>query len=243
MRLAHLSDLHIGKSDRHTAAVLALRQAIAENGVDHTVVTGDITEHGTRHEFDLFKSAFKDLLDRGRLTLVPGNHDRLNDEAAKEFMDGRLKTVALPGFRLVAVDTTGPHNRWRYAGHGKLTIDLISQILDAVRSAAATDFVAVAMHHHLLPLPEDLWAEWFSELFHLPFASELKLGRKLLEELKGHCDAVLHGHRHAATEKHFATVGRGLALFNAGSSTKLGRFRLFETEDGGLARPPSWIAI
>lgn len=241
MILAHLSDLHLGKSDKHRAAALALSAALSKKNVDHTVVTGDLTEHGLNSEFRLFQSIFSTQLEAKKFTIIPGNHDRLNDEVADKMMGERVSLTALPGFRLVAVDSTGPHNRWRYAGHGKMDIDLIEKTMDLVRQTPATDFVAIAMHHHLLPLPVDLWLEKISDIFFLPFAAELKLGRALLERLKGKCDLVLHGHRHAATEINFAQEGRGLSLYNAGSSTKLGRFRLFEIGDGKMKRPPIWI--
>lgn len=241
MILAHLSDLHLGKSDKHRVAVLALRDALLGNHVDHAIITGDITEHGLSSEFNLFKDIFAAFFETGRISLVPGNHDRLNDEAAKVMMRDRIELTKLPGFSLISVDTTGPHNRWRYAGHGKLDDGLIDKIISLAKEAAASGFVAVAMHHHLLPLPEDLWLEWFSDLFWLPFAAELKRGRDLLDKLQGCCDMVLHGHRHASTEKQFANDGRGLTLYNAGSSTKLGRFRLFDIQEGRLTRPPVWV--
>jgi 3',5'-cyclic AMP phosphodiesterase CpdA len=241
MILAHLSDLHLGKSDEHRTAALALCEALSKNGVDHTVITGDITEHGLNSEFRLFQSIFSAQLEAGKITVIPGNHDRLIDGVAKMMMGERVGLTALPGFRLIAVDSTGPHNRWRYASHGKMDIDLIEKTMHLVGQAPATDFVAIAMHHHLLPLPVDLWLEKISDIFFLPFAAELKLGRALLERLKGKCDLVLHGHRHAATEINFAPDGRSLSLFNAGSSVKLKKMRLFEIEDGKLMRPPIWI--
>lgn len=241
MLLAHLSDLHLGKSDKHRTMALALSDALLRSNVDHAIVTGDITEHGLSAEFDLFKNIFAELYRAGRISLVPGNHDRLNDEAAKRMMRDRIELTKLPGFSLISVDTTGPHNRWRYAGHGKLDDGLIGRIISLAKEAAATDFVAVAMHHHLLPLPEDLWLEWFSDIFRLPFAAELKRGRDLLDKLQGYCDSVLHGHRHASTEKQFTSQGRGLTLYNAGSSTKIGRFRLFDIQKGRLTGPPTWI--
>jgi 3',5'-cyclic AMP phosphodiesterase CpdA len=241
MTLAHLSDLHLGKSAKHRTAALALCDALLGNGVDHAIVTGDITEHGLISEFDQFKDIFAEFLDEGRISLVPGNHDRLNDEAANGMMRDRIELMRLPGFSLISVDTTGPHNRWRYAGHGKLDDRLIQEILSLAKEAAATDFVAVAMHHHLLPLPEDLWLEWFSEILRLPFAAELKRGRDLLDRLQGHCDLVLHGHRHASTENRFSKDGRELTLYNAGSSTKLGQFRIFDIQNGRLVGLPVWI--
>ncbi len=242
MLLAHLSDLHLGKSPRHAATSLALREAVINHGVDHTIITGDITEHGKASEYDTFKKIFSNLLESGRVTVVPGNHDRLGDEVAKDMMEGQVVLTVRSGLHLISVDSTGSHNRWRHASHGKISAQLIARITELVEQALPSDFVAVALHHHLLPLPEDLWVEKISGLLRLPFASELKLGRKLLERLQNKCDVVLHGHRHQAMEKTLPGV-RDLRLYNAGSSTMLKGFRLFDIENGRLLTPPVWISI
>ncbi|MBI5654280.1 metallophosphoesterase [Candidatus Uhrbacteria bacterium] len=241
MLIAHLSDLHLGKSDKHRDAAFALHRAILANKVDRTIVTGDITEHGLEEEFALFKKIFNDSLEPDRMTIVPGNHDRLNDEVAKNMMESKVLVTRLPGFMLIAIDSTGPHNRWRHAGHGKIDESIINKTLGFIDRVASSDFVIVALHHHLLPLPEDLWVEKISDWLRLPFAAELKLGKTLLDKLKGRCDLVLHGHRHAPMEKTAIEQYRSLGIYNAGSSTKLGRFRIFDIRDGRLIEPPKWV--
>ncbi len=249
MTIAHLSDLHLGKSPNQRAACLALRDAISECHADHVIVTGDITEHGSASELALFKEIFSGLLASGKMTIMPGNHDRLGDESAKDMMDGRVGLTTGQGFRVIAIDSTGPHNRRSFASHGKVDDAIIAQVMDLIDQTPPDDFVIVALHHHLLPLPEDLWLETFSKWLHLPCAAELRLGRKLLEKLQDHCDLVLHGHRHAPSEKIFLTDknvqarcdGRDLFLYNAGSSTALGRFRIFNIQNGKLQGPPMWV--
>lgn len=248
MTIAHLSDLHLGKSGKNQTACLALRDAILAHDIDHIIVTGDITEHGMATELETFKDIFRDLLGSGKVTIVPGNHDRLGDEAAKSMMDGRVGLTTGQGFRVMAIDSTGPHNRRSYASHGKVDDAIIDRVMELIEGTPPEDFIIVALHHHLLPLPEDLWLETFSKWLHLPFAAELRLGRKLLEKLQDKCDLVLHGHRHAASEKILRKEGveadcggRDLFLYNAGSSTALGRFRVFDVENGKLKGPPRWI--
>jgi metallophosphoesterase superfamily enzyme len=46
------------------------------------LVTGDVTHRGRLREWAAFEKAFEPLIESGRLTAVPGNHDRLGDDMA-----------------------------------------------------------------------------------------------------------------------------------------------------------------
>lgn len=70
-RLAHISDLHFGRTDR--ALVAALAQDLAEFGPDLCIVTGDLTQRARTEQFEEAR-AFLDALTCPRL-VVPGNHD------------------------------------------------------------------------------------------------------------------------------------------------------------------------
>ena len=92
LRIAHLSDLHLvgerygyrmapGTSgpcgnDRATRAFCELNKIDARQALDRIIVTGDVTDAGTRAEWLEFLAllhAWPDL--RRRLLFVPGNHD------------------------------------------------------------------------------------------------------------------------------------------------------------------------
>jgi 3',5'-cyclic AMP phosphodiesterase CpdA len=102
MKIAHFSDLHLLSLDNvpayrflnkrltgwvnlrlkrghvHRAAyVRAIAQEIARIGVDHVVVTGDLTNLALEPEFELARDVLeRDLgFDPSRVTIVPGNHD------------------------------------------------------------------------------------------------------------------------------------------------------------------------
>ena len=77
--LAHLSDLHIsaeqkGRTMRDARRVI---EHVLRHGVDHLVVTGDVTANGTGKELELARSIFASyrLLHPERLTVIMGNHD------------------------------------------------------------------------------------------------------------------------------------------------------------------------
>jgi Icc protein len=239
--LAHLSDLHLGRSDEHDAEVALLADAL--QAVDHTIISGDITNRGRRAEHALYERLFAPLAAAGRLTIVPGNHDRLGDDLGARFHKGpRVQVHDVSGLHIVRVDSTGAHNRFLLAGHGSLDEAVLADVASAVAAAPANRLVVVTLHHHPLPLPEESFPELLATRVGLPFADELRLGHALLTRLRGACDLVLHGHRHvprAATL--WPRDGRPLGLYNAGCSPALGRFRIFAHANGRLLGAPGWL--
>ena len=146
-----------------------------------------------------------------------------------------MATETRDGLYLVRVDSTAPHNRRSIDAHGQLTKDDLAAIDAALYRAPARVLVAVLLHHHVHRLPgDDLW-EHLAGLVGLPWTAELQRGPALLNLLHGRCDLVLHGHRHVPAE---LVLGRGevrpLRVVNAGSTTSLGRTRLFCHEAGRL---------
>ena len=241
--LAHLSDLHLGHGPAREVAARALVEAVQEAHVDHVMVTGDLTQRGRDEEMSLFLDIFAPLQRAHRLTVVPGNHDRTCDDAGKAVMAGeRVRAEERPGLLLVRVDSTADHNRSSWASHGELTAEMVAQVERALRRAPKHSLRVILLHHHPLALPEETWLERWSERLRLPYCSELPLGRELLRRVRGHCDLVLHGHRHVPREIHLGAPGeRPLALYNAGSSTQLRRVRLFSHAEGVLQGPPRWL--
>ncbi|HEX4458042.1 MAG TPA: metallophosphoesterase [Polyangia bacterium] len=239
--LAHLSDLHLGRSPEHDAVVAQLVDSLA--GIDHVVVSGDITDRGKQHEFDRFERLFAPILAAGRLSVIPGNHDRLGDDMGARLRKGaRVQTTDTGGVFVVRVDSTGDHNRFLLAGHSELDDEVIDEVVAAVDRAPARRVVIVTLHHHPLPQPEETFSELLATRVGLPYATELRLGHTLLNELRGRCDLVLHGHRHRprATTL-WPNEARPLGLYNAGCSPALGRFRVFAHTGGRLLGAPGWL--
>ncbi len=97
------------------------------------------------------------------------------------------------------------------------------------------------LHHHPLPLPEDHAVERLSSWMGWRFTTELDRGRELLDRIRGRCDLVLHGHRHTPCERRPFADARALRVFNAGSSTELGRACIFTHVAGALLTEPTWL--
>jgi 3',5'-cyclic AMP phosphodiesterase CpdA len=242
--LAHLSDLHFGSGIRNERAAAQLSRALLETDVDHVVVTGDVTHRGRLSELQRFYGIFEPLFARGKITLVPGNHDRLGDDVGSGLNSGkRVDVQIVDGLYLIRFDSTGPHNRSLVAGHGFIDQNCLDELRDALMQAPAGHLCVLLMHHHPLPLPQENLPEWLLGLFGWPFSLELSLGETLLRQAVGHCDLVLHGHRHIPREICFARSPRPLHVYNAGSSTELRRFRAFQHLDGKLLGSPTWFDL
>ncbi len=244
--LAHVSDLHLGAGVHSAEMARAIADTLIATKVDHVVVTGDLTHRGRNSELEAYHDAFAPLIARGKVTVIPGNHDRLGDDVRERIMQGgRVQVDARAGLYIVRVDSTGLHNRSWLHGHGHLSAADVQAVDEALAAAPQDALCVVIVHHHPLPLREESLGERLSNWMGWPFTLELELGAGLCERIAGRCDLVLHGHRHVPSARQFGrgAHGRPLLVCNAGSSTQLGRVRLFAHRDGGLCLAPMWLDV
>lgn len=114
MRIAHLSDLHLHPAGALRAADLRTRrlfgalnlyvlragaysedvaraavEAVREAGVDHVVVTGDLTNLALPSEFALAVQVLRPFGGVDRLSVIPGNHDFYTPESVRDHEFGR----------------------------------------------------------------------------------------------------------------------------------------------------------
>lgn len=79
MKIAHLSDLHICAKNRpeNIERTETLLETALENGMDHLVITGDISHNSQPLDFHILRDLLKkyDLLHPDKLSVVIGNHD------------------------------------------------------------------------------------------------------------------------------------------------------------------------
>jgi 3',5'-cyclic AMP phosphodiesterase CpdA len=240
--LAHLSDLHMGRSAEDDAQAEQLARALVEIGIDHVLVTGDVTNKGRLREWERFREIFAELLANGRVTVVPGNHDRLGDDLGDTIMRGeRVQSDIVSGLHIIRVNSTGEHNRSWIAGHGLLLPEDIDAVDVALEATPRDHLAVIALHHHVVPLPEEHAAERLSYFLGWPFTAELPRGRELLDRIRGRCGLVLHGHRHVPRGVRLQEGMHTIQIFNAGSSTILGGARIFEHAGGVLVGSPWWL--
>lgn len=136
--IAHISDTHIGRDAATDEAARRLVVALVAALVDDVLCTGDVTHRGQERELASFELIVAPLLEDGRLTVVPGNHDRMGDDVARRLMSGgRVQVLGRPGLHVVRLDSTAPHNRSLMDGHGELTFDDVEQVEAALAEGPA----------------------------------------------------------------------------------------------------------
>ncbi|HEU4385014.1 MAG TPA: metallophosphoesterase [Anaeromyxobacteraceae bacterium] len=239
--LAHVSDLHLGLAPAAERGAAALCDALLRCGVDHVLVTGDLTEKGRRAELDQFRRAFEPLLEAGRVTMVPGNHDRAGDDVAGEIMPGRrVQAEERDGLYLVSLDSTAAHNRSLLTSHGHVDQADVEAVAAALDDAPPGALRVLGLHHHLTPLPGDFLHESLASWLGIVWCDELAAGEALLTRIRGRCDLVLHGHRHVPRQ---SVAFGAMPIYNAGASTQLGRVRIFSHRAGALEGGPRWLSM
>lgn len=150
--LAHLSDLHFGRTDNRV--VDALLADLTRQRPDLVIVSGDLTQRARSHEF----AAARDFLDRlpAPALVVPGNHDLapLYNPLNRLFKPRAKFEKHLPGHQswpvwrddevvAMGLDSTR-HLRWK---SGKLRSSHLDHV-DNVVAASPAHACKVAFLHH-----------------------------------------------------------------------------------------------
>ena len=178
--LAHLSDLHLPFEPRlglgqrfskrqlsalswrrrrhlHRPEILdALAADVRAAGVDHIVVTGDITNFSLPTEFRQAAAWLEALAPAGALSLVPGNHDALVPVRAAEGLDhwaGWTRSVEgwpfvhrLGNLSLIGLDSAVPTAPLLARGRlGAAQLERLERVL--VAEGEAGRLRIVALHH------------------------------------------------------------------------------------------------
>jgi 3',5'-cyclic AMP phosphodiesterase CpdA len=194
MRILHISDLHFGAhywreardGGTHSRSFSeSLGGCLHDPQIDALVVSGDITQQGSREEFALAASELKALAkalgfrDMRSVVVTPGNHDinwsdsRQNTNSKFDCYRGFLNDLYTP--KLAA--KLYPQNKPGFVGMHEIGDDVAvcslssclyenhqdhygyvgkEQLRRAVELLDASErFKIVATHHHLLPFPAD----------------------------------------------------------------------------------------
>jgi len=225
-RIVHLSDLHICKEENGRplqcwglendplSATLEATKAIYRDYPDaHVVITGDLTDTGSRRQLVNAWRALYRIRDSKRLSVVPGNHD---DSCTRDYaflseneraQGGRLgfnrtfKSL-FPGKRpkypyiknigekvaIVGLDSTIENRHYKYAACGEIGLEQLSDLKRLLKRLKKNNkFVVVILHHHPFDHRKDI----------LSRSKELMDAEEFLEVVKRPwVDLVLFGHQH-----------------------------------------------
>jgi 3',5'-cyclic AMP phosphodiesterase CpdA len=77
LRLAHLSDCHIGFSPQHDDMISDSIANLNKKNIDHLIISGDLTDTGLEGEIEKLNDMLTEngFSSAERLTVIPGNHD------------------------------------------------------------------------------------------------------------------------------------------------------------------------
>jgi 3',5'-cyclic AMP phosphodiesterase CpdA len=214
-----------------------------QHGVDHFILSGDVTAYALEPEFQLARDSLGALgEDPGRCTVIPGNHDvftpgshragrfarhfghLLESDLPEHRREGAFPFVRLVGQEAAVVGLLSARVPFMpgiaYGRIGAAQLDGLAALVKDPRLAGRA--LLVVVHH--APLTHRGRADGY---FH-----GLRDARALFKLLPGPRYAVLHGHIHHRYH-HPATAERP-HIFSAGSSTQRGRegYWLIEVKDG-----------
>jgi 3',5'-cyclic-AMP phosphodiesterase len=236
-------------------------EALLEVGVDHLVVTGDLTLSGEAREFERAAELLRPFADVHKLTVVPGNHDLWTEDSVDtgRFLralgpDGLGMRKAVPSYphlvqlgdevALLALDSAR-HGEDPWTTPGRLGSEQLRGARALVREQVnAGRAVLVAFHHHVVLPPERVASD--AQVSRMPLADADQVVR-LVAELP--VAAVLHGHRHTAFRVDLPGAAGPTPVLCAGSASRVtdepirrARAYVYELDRTGLRGVEAFVA-
>lgn len=147
IKIAHISDLHItGRNfvSEWGETVIDILNSLAP---DILIITGDITDDGYVHEYEVAK-AYIDRIKVENRIIVPGNHDARNEgyKIFEEVFETRYPYHENREVVILGIDSSEPDIDDGHVGRGNY--EMIRRRLSVSRKIKI-----LAMHHHLIPIP------------------------------------------------------------------------------------------
>jgi 3',5'-cyclic AMP phosphodiesterase CpdA len=254
-RLSGYANLRLKRSHVHRSEyVRAIAKEIKSRGIDHVVVTGDLTNLALEPEFELAREVLRDDLglDASRVSVVPGNHDLYTGGSQRELRfseycadyiasDLPLLAVSVPAGRFPFVKLRGPvaviglssavtRPPFVAAGHlGRSQLHALERILADPEVKARTVVVAV---HHPIHNPRSRLKTALEGLSDADALAAILQGQR-----RG---LVIHGHLHRRVRRELATkdgvmisVGATSASLHHHDPARRAGFNLYDVDDSG----------
>lgn len=202
-------------------------------GIDHLVVTGDVTFSGEARELERAAELLAPFAQAHQLTVVPGNHDVWTEDAVEtgRFLrllgpDGMGMQKAAPSYphavplgdeaALVALDSAR-YGDDPWSTPGRLGAEQLRVARALVREQVnAGRAVLLAFHHHVVLPPERVPSDL--RVARMPLADADQVVR-LVAELP--VAAIFHGHRHTAFRVDLPGAAGPTPVLCAGSASRV----------------------
>jgi 3',5'-cyclic AMP phosphodiesterase CpdA len=225
-----------------TDRIRRLVDATLEREAGHVVITGDFTALGHPHELEHARELLSPLAQGGRLSVIPGNHDRyvgprheferhfasLMKSELPQYADERgypFVKLLDEKFALVGLDSTRVSG-WTHYFFGRIGADQLTRLGLLLDDPAFGARTALIMIHHGPVAPTGRYLH----------ESGLLDADALLRALHGRRAVVLHGHAHRRSW--IKAEGGRPHLLGAGSSTEHGATLTHLRLDDHLALEP-----
>ena len=253
-RLLFLRDVALLVNQSSERRRAALYRSLRQQRVDHLLVTGDLSTSARRGEFEQIAAELRlHGWEGDRVTILPGNHDRIGFDGSVAFEDHfplpaapRVREIA-PGVIVAGVDSTlTPPGRsvWReiwddvtvnLQGHvSKYGINSLRRRLDGV----SDETVVVGTHHPIIDMRPPV--ERLRQVLRPPFAPPVNADA-LAAVLRTTHNIVLCGHDHPSAPRYGELDGLEVFLGTASglvTSWKGLSYRIFEVSPRGKYRIP-----
>ncbi len=185
MIIAHISDLHFGPQHKRATFAQAVKE-INRLKPDAIVITGDLTENGLLKEFRAAQQGIAKLNCDVKVTMS-GNHDYRSTGYLifKQFFPSKQVTE-VGDVVIIPLGTSRPDRDDGEAGHRQVLWleETLAKYKDKTK--------IVALHHHLIPVPD-------TGRDSIPI---IDAGDVLRALLKGGVSLVMCGHRHRPWKWH-----------------------------------------
>ena len=218
-RIVHLSDLHFGKIDERNIAPLLLR--IKHIHPELVVISGDLTQRGTKREFQKARDFIISLA--LPVLAVPGNHDVPYYDVWNRLCSpyGRFTQFITPitsdrytdeEIVIVGLNSVRQLSFWG----GRIAERELARVEDIIKDVP-TDGIRIVFMHHPLALPSA--KEWHSDPFHNVVSGSERAMQRLAN---AHVDIFLTGHLHvfsiANTTEHYKIENYAGLIVQAGTA-------------------------
>jgi 3',5'-cyclic AMP phosphodiesterase CpdA len=258
-RLTGLANLRFKRSHVHRAShVRAIAREIANAGVDHVVVTGDLTNLALESEFELARDVLvEDLgIDPARVSVVPGNHDVYTrgamasrrfetyfsdwlesdlPELAVDAGGARFPVVKLRGSAaIVSLSSAVPRLPFVAAGEiGPAQLDALARVLAHPEVESRT--LVLVLHHPAL------YGDWSKTRTHVEGLRDASALVSLLMPFSR--GLILHGHLHRRVQRVLETQAGKLLHVGATSASlhdedvdRMAGFNVYDLDEHGVKR-------
>ncbi len=148
MLIVHLSDLHCGNFGFNPKALELAITEINELMPNIVVVTGDLTNNGSIHEYELAKK-YLSKIKCERKVIGTGNHDYRSTGylLCKRYFQ-KPRVLEFKDVIIVYLSTARPDRDEGEVGYRQI------QWLRKILNEHKDKFKIIALHHHLVPIPD-----------------------------------------------------------------------------------------